>query len=527
MTSSFIVKPFRAAAALLFAAAACLAQDDEPKRIPTPHLTVRGLETSKGALVMLINAKGKDCRESAVLRADDPNGAWKDTTEEKPLTGLPKNALRSASFRVYEVETGAHVDKGCWCEDPMAGLAVMAPARASSYVTSLLHYRRKDSDAFNRLCFGDLTVQMRPRREVPVVVWTPKERNMPSMAKDDIVNADWIFDKELAGVTLVPDFRELPPNDFPTCSPGAKQTECCLSMTKKTTFDASALNVYYGKGTRNMACDNAPVIFIYDTPILGDAAHEIGHSLGLDRADNDAKAKPKTKDTERYPTGHTTEHPDLFGADNVMWEDTHFLRHTLTPGQAFWLSHSCGSFLNFGNACAICDSSDDGPSPCPRFSTGLWDAPRFAVTPFTKRAPFPPVETGPKLLKAQTSVIHRLFDEVKPETCPTPSSTYVSGRAIEKALEERYDALNLHGKGRRDLQLGAIGKGEFKDHWEPYFAIPLEWIMLRGGELDGKTMSEAVPGYIRYRGKRDLQDLVGDFLVDEKLRKSTLPGCAK
>lgn len=414
-----------------------------PNQKAIPHIQVAGLSSADGARVMLINAAGKDCRDSLLLAPGDA-GAW----------------ILDSAAKTYRTDIGASVAPGCWCSDPEAGFAVLAPGKAVAYYPNLQRFfsRRRDgitiTEVRSLLCADrskdEFVIQMRPRRDVLVKVWTPTERNMPSMARDDIANADWIFDKDLAGITLRPSFRKIDAAQFPKPC-GRDDEDCCRTISASDMFDSGAINIYYGSGKDNSTCRDFPAVFIHDMPVLGDAAHELGHSLGLFQSDNEPGRK--------YSDGHTTGESG-FACENVMWEGTHFLKDELSPGQAFWMSQSCSSFLSYSGACLDCQSEAGVPSPCPRFSLGQEAGEKGCA----KRT----VGTGPS-----TVLVPRRLHE-SPASCEVPTSVYDSGSRLEEELSARYGALRKHVLKRPDLALGAVTRSEFLEHWERNFALNLK-----------------------------------------------------
>ena len=88
----------------------------------------------------------------------------------------------------------------------------LAPERAVAYRANQESTRRPTQDEalvsrqpvpIHLLCRSDeIQIDMRPRREVPVTVWV-SDRHARDLAKDEMVNLDWILDKELAGYIRV------------------------------------------------------------------------------------------------------------------------------------------------------------------------------------------------------------------------------------------------------------------------------------------------------------------------------------
>src|SRR5262249_8108040 len=153
-----------------------------------------------------------------------------------------------------------------------------------------------------RLCHQpsrEFLVDMRPKRDVPVRVWVRDADGLPDKAKDDIANADWIYNGQLAGIALRPSFDKIgggEESDFQSqlkaCFPSApNKGTCCSAVLDSDYFVSGTINVYYGFGNGNFSCINdpwVPAVFIHDVPVLGDAAHELAHILGLAKNDNNS-----------------------------------------------------------------------------------------------------------------------------------------------------------------------------------------------------------------------------------------------
>ena len=428
---------------------------------PVSQIQVRGLTDSAGAKVILINARHggggeHSCRDSSVVPLDEAGAS-----DVEPLSLFKGRQAR----KTFILDIARRVEAGCWCEDDKAGLAVLAPGKAIAYIAN--NKREKQP---RRLCThpeGGLTVDLRARREVSVQVWAAKRGAIPSMARDDIANADWIYNKSLAGITLRPVFREVKEDDLKTalsaCFPKPDEKKCCATVADSDFFEPGAINVYYGIGSGNFSCDKGTpaASFIHDLPILGDAAHEMSHLLGLFEKDPPPAAK--------HATGHITDDTKNFGCENVMWTKTHFLKDELTLGQAFWISLSNLSFLGKSGANLAC--ADDA-TPCPRFSL------RETET-FKSRCEANEVSKDNVAIWAQ---------DAERVSCDPPSSTYENARKLEDALNARYDQLKRHVRGRDDLRLGAVIKGEFLDHWTGEFALNVT--ALSALEKSGKSRKE-------------------------------------
>ena len=394
-----------------------------------PEVRVAGLANPAGAKIILINAAG--------AHTTDADGEHCSESRVLPLSsGMydPKSGV---------LRIGSFVDSGCWCADPMAGLAVLAPDRAVAYFGNT----RKRAGDPRLLCTNksSFTVYMRRRREVEVHVWSPDSR-LNGLAKDEVLNADWIFSKELAGVTLRPMFDKQNREEL------AKLT--CENAAGSTFFQPGAINVYYGLGLDNHTCDTSDIVFIHQIPVLGDLAHELGHALGLFQTDNQEPKKINGHITDIAP----------FSCENVMWMRTQYLKNSLSPGQAFWMSQSCKSFLAFSGSCLSCSPESGAPSPCPPFTLGGSPAaacPAHPVSPGEKLiAPF-----IDKLLKLQAGTNHSPVTDV-------PTSVYESRKLLATELSRRYNALKLHAHGRPELAQGSVTRAIFVLNWDPDYQVP-------------------------------------------------------
>jgi hypothetical protein len=235
-----------------------------------------------------------------------------------------------------------------------------------------------------------------------------------------------------------------------------------------------------------------PASFIHDVPVLGDAAHEISHALGLSQRDTDPSFT--------FSTGHTsplnaTKAEGNFSCGNVMWEGTHFLKDELSPGQAFWMSQSCTSFVGRNSACLACSDKSGGASPCPLFSLGHVSADPSRCVSNTV------VVDKTKIL------VPRRQNEKAAVSCDLPNTTYIDGRKLEADLTARYTALQEHVKGRSDLHLGAINKRQFLENWENQLALNL------AGNPDGTAAGAPkakiiVPPRISFRLEDKVKEIV-------------------
>lgn len=421
-----------ASLALAFGLSAWAQPNDTPLVAPVgrawPEVKVTGLTDPAGAQIILINATGKHTTEDGVEHCSESRVLPLNLQMYDPKTGMAR--------------IGSQVDEGCWCRDPMAGLAVLAPNRAVAYFPNT---RKRPNDPLllctNRSSF---TVFMRRRREVDVRVWSPSG-HLQTLARDEIVNADWIFSKELAGVTFTPMFDKENKDELANLN--------CENAAVSTHFQPGAINVYYGIGLENHTCNSGDIIFIHQVPVLGDLAHELGHALGLFQNDNQAPTKSD---------GHITG-IDPFACDNVMWMHTQYLKNTLSAGQAFWMSQSCKSFLAFSGSCLSCSPEPDSPSPCPPFALGM------RVGSCTAHV----VAPGEKLLAPIFASLHKQLGDSGAPVADVPTSVYPTRKTLSAELSKRYNALKLHAHGHPELTLGSVSRAGFVFNWDPDFQVPV------------------------------------------------------
>lgn len=228
----------------------------------------------------------------------------------------------------------------CWQNDPLAGLAVLARDRAVAYLRAAEFDGRDEP----------VVVEMRPRRIVNIVVH-PASARMELLARDDLAHTDWIWNRNLAGLTIRARF--LPPN-------AAVENAHCEKLLD---FVPGEINLYYGAQGQNLSCGFNSAVFVHDVPVLGDAAHELSHRLGLNQLDHSREAS--------FDNGHTTNQEKAgFGCNNVMWTLTDVLQDQLSPGQAFWMGLACSSFTAHHGPCLACAEVAGDPSPCPSFAVG-------------------------------------------------------------------------------------------------------------------------------------------------------------
>lgn len=365
-------------------------------------IRITGLDKPRTARVLLINARGPGCNETI---------------------DLPAAAV---------VDFADRLGQGCWQRDPLAGLLVLAPGRAPTYVSgSALNTSR------------EITIKMLPRREVRVEVW-PKTAEFARAAIDDLANFDWILDRSLAGITLKP---HLNPPDENVAS------ITCANADLHQPVVPGAINLFYGGGAANQSCTGgkSSAVLVHDIPVPGDAAHEIGHKLGLNQSDAERD----------YSSGHTTDVP-RFTCDNLMWQKSEILKHTLSIGQAAWLGTSCSSFLAKPGECLSCPIFQEGDgetladvaprSACPRFTLGQ---------PQAVPNPCPATCSGSegirRLLEQGLKGLEIGRDAGRARLCTQTD--------LRQALGKRFRELRNHVQGRLDLRLSTDRESEFVEWW--------------------------------------------------------------
>jgi hypothetical protein len=378
-----------------------------------PAVEVRPGFADGKAQVILVRAKGApDCKESVALPV--------------PASGKVENVRES-------------FESGCGCPSQRIGLAVLAPGRAGTYV---------DATSLCRLGNGgfDLTVELRPRRVVRIDVWTPSE-TMRALAKDDIANLDWILDFNMSGMTIDAVFH--PPNPLV-----ASSEDFCKVDPPAAVFTPGVINLYFGSGTLNQSCGLGTSVLVHDVPVLGDAAHEVGHRLGLSETD---------LSTDSFSSGHTTDVPG-FTCNNVMWEGSDVLKNLYTLGQAFWMNFSCSSYGASGRPCLRCgDSQEPGeaePAGCAFFRVGL----QAENSPIAKCSACTLDEAG-RLLRASGRTDLRIVRTERSQLCDAD--------ILRQRLQERFQALSAHVAGNPRLTMGSKSADQFMARWAERIGVIL------------------------------------------------------
>jgi len=390
-----------------------------------PVRNLRILPRPKSGLmqVILVNAQSSNpdqpCRKSVAVAVDP------EAPGDISVTGL--------------IKVRDHVEEGCWCDDPGAGLAVLAPGRAVAYFgRDILCAPRPE---------GTLNVELRPRREIRVEVW-PRDAKLASLARDELANADWILDKNLTGLALRPHFNKADKEVSKTT---------CANAARGGRYVPGVINLYYGVGAgnsagSNLSCGNGPFVLVSDVPSFGDAAHEISHKLGLNIRDHHLD----------YPEGHTTGKRG-FSCANTMWTRSDTLNHLYTPGQAFWMSLSCTSFAAFQGPCLACTTRDGAASPCPPFVLGQVEedreCPRCTVTEARSIARRVSARTGTPMSDAPA---------VSPNVQQRPQ--FCEQSTLESKLRERH-AILAQRAAAGELKLGLTKVEDFVLEWSARIGV--------------------------------------------------------
>ena len=398
---------------LLFLGPAFLAQE-EAFEVRLGKLRITGIGNPEAAQVLLINAKGEGCNETITLPAASE-------------VAIAANIVKAGGRRIV-INDGQRQVRPCWVDDPMAGLVVMAPGRAVAYISGL-----KNLNEFRE----ELTVEMRPRREVIVEVW-PATSEFELAARDDLANFDWILDQSRAGITLKPHFH--PPDRR------VESLTCDTAKLQKATteFIPGVVNLYYGGNHLNESCGESSFVLVHNIPVLGDAAHEVGHKLGLNQQDSEF----------HYFSGHTTGHP-RFSCQNIMWESSEILKFKVSVGQAAWMGVSCSSFLADQGGCLECGAFDlNQPakvvrSRCPRFTEGQPD-------------------TEPNCSATCSEEAESALDRMGGERIPVEVGRVrvCTQQVLGERLAERFHLLREHVKSRPDLRLSSDSEGRFVKWWQ-------------------------------------------------------------
>lgn len=394
---------------------------------------------------VLLNAAGADCQRTVILEGALPFR----------MPGTPPDAPSDAA----EVQIAPHVESGCWTRQDLSGLLVMAPNRAVAFVPG----------AYLNLGLTNYHVELRPPRDLVIEVW-PAAEEYVAAARDDLANLDWLLESQRAGLRLRPQFHPVKE------SPG--KISCDTAPFQKS-YRKGVINLYYGAGRSNESCIDNSAVLIHNIPVLGDAAHEIGHKLGLNQADSE---RP-------YDAGHTTNQPG-FTCDNIMWTLSEVLKHDLSLGQAAWLGLSCNSYLGAQGACLRCvpvGENGQVASPCPRFSLRPPE-----VTEPPSACPFScPIEAAKKLLERQPSL-----------QVPNPDGRLrlCTRSDLRRRLLDRFAQLSAHVRTRSDLALSTNRQDVFVASWMDRIAtiitIDAIWTDCRLDQQSGRPIAN--PAELRY-----------------------------
>ncbi|MGH9718922.1 MAG: hypothetical protein ACRD8O_01815 [Bryobacteraceae bacterium] len=345
----------------------------------------------------------------------------------------------------------AKIDSACW------------KCPGADHVTRLAIFSRgHEVKAFglDELCKNSsrtLDVELKPRKKVVVHVWLAHSdestrEEFDRAVRDEIVNADWVFNENGTGLTLEltgAHIRDLPGGNL-------KKQGDCDEAKDHPVFDPKVLNIFYGSGPYS-ACRDVPVIFTNGIGLLGDLAHEIAHSLGLQDGDH----------KNEYEQGHVNGIKGL-GCTNMMFVDGETLEHSLTLGQAFWMNfyHVPSSLAKSPDRSINCATKVGAASNCIPLSTRV-------TLPQSERCRACTREQAEKLLVGravtpQKRVLNRILGAA------LFSPRYCTQKTVDDGLNRRFEILRDHQtKHKLPTQMGSTSSSGFRERWRLQSAIGL------------------------------------------------------
>jgi hypothetical protein len=383
--------------------------------------------TAAVAFWFLIN-----CAEAGVPAAIQVDGLRPGTTATVVLVGVGgRDCSRNKVVAVHtsgRLSLTSQLREECWkCS---AGdlqrprVAVFARGRAAVHVRA---------ESLCSSAESTLHVSMKERRPLAVRVWVSKDRERA--ARDEIVNADWILDKNRTGLALHAEVKRL--------GDGNTIVDDCDPARNKQFFDPAVMNVFFATGS-NRACRGDPIIFTSTGGgVLGDLAHEIGHMLGLHKSDHEFE----------YDQGHTNGIRG-FDCSNTLWSTSSILDHTLSLGQASWMNVSDSSFAASREEGLTCATEPGKPSPCVTLATGN------------------ALPRGQQCRPCSEAQVKRLL-AARPDHVNQLSASAAQHCTIEQVttlLSRRHEALVQHA-AENGMQLGSPSREDFVARWKVPTAV--------------------------------------------------------
>ncbi|MGH9720040.1 MAG: hypothetical protein ACRD8O_07490 [Bryobacteraceae bacterium] len=330
--------------------------------------------------------------------------------------------------------------------------------------------------SMERLCKNPgptLNIDLKDRKKLVVHVWLAFGREFPrpnldGMARDEIINTDWVLNENRTGLTLDAIVRELPKTEDVSI-------DCDVATKSSTFFDGSVLNVYYGRD-KNRACRQAPIVYTQaGGGVLGDLTHEIAHSLGLHDGDH----------RNEYEGGHVNDVPG-FNCTNTLFVASDILEHSLSLGQAFWMNFNRAPSSIAASPGVPCATKVKEPSKCIPISTNTTTRMRERAI---ERLSLPPGARESERCRAcsVTQVKNLLKGRADRTSALVGRPRHCTQESVDELLTGRFTKLQEHaGKyrlsirvgapsdpGSQALRLGSSSASEFRRQWRLNTAISI------------------------------------------------------
>jgi len=398
------------------------------------------------AMVKKIRLAGKPSENAVAVLLNVGNGCRQPRVER---------------FRGGELTVRSEMIGECWaCGAEMASkpwLAVLSRGHAAVVLDG------------SEVCKNsELVIELEGRKTMQVAVWMPDspeetKKQREETARDEFANADWLLDRNMAGVALDPEFNVVARTSMPE---GCEAFKTRRSQTPTDlAFKDDRLNVYF-VGSVNVNCSGQDALFVQEGSSLGDLAHEMGHRLGL---------KEQTQGIDAvYKRGHTNGAKN-FDCLNTMWVASGIPDEQLTIGQAFWMGLSCDSAAGrraLGDKCLKCGSADGGP-PCVPYALGATPG---GCRPCTKQMS----ESIRRRIPALALV---------PDNRISTDAQMCTLGEVRAKIEARFEELSKRSASRRELPLGTTDKARFQERWTQA-GIAVLAIDLADKEKDPKKKQE-------------------------------------